>query len=52
MLDIENEATDCNGTEIENIPCNEGTCPAVNGSWGAWSNYSSCSVSCGGVFDI
>ncbi|XP_052084477.1 uncharacterized protein LOC127721722 [Mytilus californianus] len=44
----ENGGLVCNGSYRERLTCNEGACPTINGSWGAWLNYSDCSVSCGG----
>merc|ERR1719471_364220 len=37
---------DCEGDAEESASCNEGECP-VPGSWGEWSDYGSCSVTCG-----
>jgi len=36
----------CHGTGQESRACNQGTC-AVNGAWGSWSSYGSCSKTCG-----
>ncbi|XP_013387743.1 SCO-spondin [Lingula anatina] len=36
----------CPGPSTESISCNLGFCP-VNGNWGPWTEYSTCSTSCG-----
>ena len=42
-----NGGTDCVGNRTETRECFIKPCP-VNGGFGEWSNYSTCSVSCGG----
>ena len=42
-----NGGTDCVGNRTETRECFIKPCP-VNGAFGKWSNYSTCSVSCGG----
>ncbi|ESP02963.1 hypothetical protein LOTGIDRAFT_110577, partial [Lottia gigantea] len=37
----------CSGHAAESIPCNTQSCQ-VNGGWGSWSGYSSCSITCDG----
>ncbi|XP_068740870.1 A disintegrin and metalloproteinase with thrombospondin motifs adt-1-like isoform X2 [Montipora capricornis] len=37
----------CPGSDEETRNCNTQSCPVINGGWGQWSNWSSCSVSCG-----
>lgn len=37
---------DCPGKSERIQPCNEEKCP-VDGNWGPWSRYSTCSVTCG-----
>ncbi|CAC5400118.1 HMCN [Mytilus coruscus] len=46
----ENGGYDCNGSNSDINTCNEGVCPVINGSWGEWTNYSDCTVSCDGGF--
>ncbi|KAK6174213.1 hypothetical protein SNE40_017532 [Patella caerulea] len=41
-----NGGADCSGNRVENVSCNANHCP-VDGDWGAWSQYSCCSVTCG-----
>ena len=38
---------DCEGRDEESRPCNTGGCP-VDGVWGSYGSWSSCSKSCGG----
>jgi len=38
--------SDCSGNSKEDQECNVQRCP-VNGEWGSWSGYSSCSKTCG-----
>ena len=42
-----NGGADCVGQRIETRECSIKPCP-VNGGFGIWLNYSTCSVSCGG----
>ncbi|XP_004688211.1 PREDICTED: hemicentin-1 [Condylura cristata] len=37
----------CNGVETQMQVCNERHCP-VDGKWGTWAPWSTCTVSCGG----
>ncbi|XP_067016400.1 SCO-spondin-like isoform X2 [Acropora muricata] len=37
----------CSGSDVETRNCNTQNCPVVNGGWGEWSLWSSCSESCG-----
>lgn len=43
-----NGGLDCFGSRKEIGKCSDGPCPAIDGNWGQWSSYSSCTVSCGG----
>ncbi len=36
----------CPGESRQLSPCNRNSCPPI-GVWGSWSDYSSCSVTCG-----
>ena len=38
--------TNCPGRNYQNSNCNLGSC-RINGVWGTWTSYSSCSVTCG-----
>ncbi|XP_073682628.1 thrombospondin-1 [Garra rufa] len=38
---------DCEGEGRQNEPCQKDLCP-VNGGWGPWSPWDSCTVTCGG----
>ncbi|XP_052790102.1 coadhesin-like [Mya arenaria] len=38
--------SDCSGSSTGHKECNMGNCP-VDGAWGHWSSWDSCSVSCG-----
>ena len=42
-----NGGADCAGNRTETRKCSIDPCP-INGGFGKWSNYSTCSVSCGG----
>ncbi|XP_023931784.1 uncharacterized protein LOC106153735 isoform X3 [Lingula anatina] len=42
-----NGGSSCPGDRTESEQCNTQACP-VNGNWGAWANWASCTVSCGG----
>ncbi|KAJ8042331.1 Hemicentin-1 [Holothuria leucospilota] len=37
----------CAGDDEETTGCNSNPCP-INGGWGAWDDWSTCTVSCGG----
>ncbi|XP_066920815.1 SCO-spondin-like isoform X2 [Clytia hemisphaerica] len=41
-----NGGAKCPGSSEDRQECNSGKCP-VNGKWGAWSSYGSCSKTCG-----
>ncbi|XP_065056205.1 uncharacterized protein LOC135684538 [Rhopilema esculentum] len=41
-----NGGKDCDGATVENKACNEQACP-VNGGFSEWSDFGSCSVTCG-----
>eukprot|EP00111_Clytia_hemisphaerica_P007868 TCONS_00022855-protein len=42
---------DCVGDSVQNRTCNVQNCP-VDGKWGNWTSFGSCSKSCGGGFQI
>ncbi|XP_078487952.1 uncharacterized protein LOC100179634 isoform X3 [Ciona intestinalis] len=44
----DNAATGCDGESSEMSPCRTEACP----TWGAWSEYSPCSVTCGGAEQV
>ncbi|GMT32401.1 hypothetical protein PFISCL1PPCAC_23698 [Pristionchus fissidentatus] len=37
----------CDGSATERQSCNEGSCPAAEGKWTSWNEWSSCSRLCG-----
>eukprot|EP00928_Gymnodinium_smaydae_P017931 TRINITY_DN16839_c0_g1_i1.p1 TRINITY_DN16839_c0_g1~~TRINITY_DN16839_c0_g1_i1.p1 ORF type:complete len:1540 (+),score=305.14 TRINITY_DN16839_c0_g1_i1:64-4620(+) len=38
----------CNGSLVETIACNQGECSVKDCQWNLWSEWSACSISCGG----
>ncbi|XP_055957003.1 coadhesin-like [Patella vulgata] len=42
-----NGGATCSGSSTEDQPCSAALC-LVNGNWGVWSNYGTCTVTCGG----
>jgi len=46
-LVVENDDGVCNGTSMESDSCNPIACPAIDCVWGIWSEWGSCSTTCG-----